>query len=481
MLLTLVANGRHTIPLAAWLSLLFLLRFARIQPRRVGLPAVWVVLFLGWAFQLRGMAPVPIAFYFVLSALYGLVLFLPFLVDRLVGSRLDVAWASLVFPTTWVAMEWLVANFTPYGSWTSMAYTQHENLVLIQLAAVTGIYGISFLIAWFAAIGCLVWERGTADSTARRSVAVYSLVMSLVLLAGGARLVLFAPDAPTVRVASLTEMDYDLFEGSNGSAATILDSGMTPEIEAGLQRNAHMVMDDFLARSEREVEAGAKIIFWGEANGFCLKSEEPAILARGIDFAREHGVYFGISPAVIDFTSATPLENKIILIDPHGNVAYEYWKGIPVPGPEAASQARGEAVIKTVDSEYGRLGSAICFDMDFPGYLQQAGAKSVDIMLVPSNDWREIDPWHSHMARFRAIEQGFNMIRHVSKGLSLATDYQGRVLASMDHYITADRNFVAHVPTRGVKTIYARVGDLFAWLCLAGMALLIVRGATRRQ
>jgi apolipoprotein N-acyltransferase len=95
-------------------------------------------------------------------------------------------------------------------------------------------------------------------------------------------------------------------------------------------------------------------------------------------------------------------------------------------------------------------------------------------MLDPSNDWRAIDPWHTQMASFRAIEQGFNLIRQTSQGLSAAFDYQGRRLAAMDHYQTTDYAMVSQVPTRGVRTIYSRFGDWFAWLCLAGLALLAI-------
>jgi apolipoprotein N-acyltransferase len=156
-------------------------------------------------------------------------------------------------------------------------------------------------------------------------------------------------------------------------------------------------------------------------------------------------------------------------------VSFEYWKAIPVPGPDASLQAVDDGRIQVVDTPHGRLGAAICFDMDFPGHLKQAGRQDADIMLVPSNDWREIDPWHSHMARFRAVEQGFNMVRHVSNGFSLATDYHGRVLASMDHFVTDLRDMVAVVPTRGVRTVYSRIGDLFAWLCMAGLVAAVGR------
>jgi apolipoprotein N-acyltransferase len=165
-----------------------------------------------------------------------------------------------------------------------------------------------------------------------------------------------------------------------------------------------------------------------------------------------------------------------LLIKPTGAVAWAGLKAIPVPGTEASLSARDEGKIRMIETDYGRLSSVICFDMDFPGLLHQAGRLQTDIMLVPSNDWREIDPWHTEMARFRAIEQGFNMVRQTSNGLSLATDTRGRALSRMDHFATGDRVMVAQVPTRGVTTIYSKIGDLFAWLCIITLPGLIVRG-----
>lgn len=472
-LFLLVASGRHTIPAATWLSLFFLICFVRTQPKKIGLPVVWLVLSVTWAFQLRGQAPVPGLFFAALSATYGLALFAPICVDRIVAPRFRGFISTLVLPCSWVTMEWLVASFTPYGSWGSLAYTQHENLVLMQLVAVTGIYGLSFLITWFASTGYWVWDRGLTDPGVRRGAMIYAVVMAVALFGCGVRLTLFSPNAPTVRIASLSRPDIDLFEGVAADAAKVQSGQLSEKDLNTIRANAGAMMDDLLGRADQEAQAGAKIIFWGETNGFSLKEDEPALIARGADLARKRGIYLGMSPAVYDPASDTPLENKITLIDPEGRVSYEYHKAIPVPGPEAAMQARGDGLIKTVESPYGRLGAAICFDMDFPGHLKQAGRQNADIMLVPSNDWREIDPWHSHMARFRAVEQGFNMVRHASSGLSVATDYQGRILASMDHFVTDQRNMVAFVPTRGVRTIYSRVGDLFAWICIAGLVAMV--------
>jgi apolipoprotein N-acyltransferase len=115
--------------------------------------------------------------------------------------------------------------------------------------------------------------------------------------------------------------------------------------------------------------------------------------------------------------------------------------------------------------------------MDF---LRQAGRQRVDILLAPANDSREIDPLHSRMAAFRAIEEGFNLILHISLGLSLLTDYQGRVTGQMDHFQTADHVMVGEVPTRGVVTLYSRCGFVFPIACLIALLIVVAAAIGRR-
>jgi apolipoprotein N-acyltransferase len=100
-------------------------------------------------------------------------------------------------------------------------------------------------------------------------------------------------------------------------------------------------------------------------------------------------------------------------------------------------------------------------------------------MLVPSNDWPAIDPLHSQMATFRAIENGYSLLRSTSNGLSLAVDYEGRVVAATDFYTTDDQVIVAYLPAHGVPTLYAAAGDLVAWLALAALLALIAVALVR--
>ena len=161
-----------------------------------------------------------------------------------------------------------------------------------------------------------------------------------------------------------------------------------------------------------------------------------------------------------------------------GREAWRYIKAHPVPG---SPDAPGAKTIPVIDTPFGRVAAAICYDMDFPSLVRQAGRRRADIVLVPAWDWRAIDPLHSAMAACRAVENGFAMVRHSVEGLSLAVDGLGRRLAALDHFQTSRRVMFADVPTRRIRTVYSSVGDGLAWLSLAGLAAFAIGAIFRRK
>jgi apolipoprotein N-acyltransferase len=340
-------------------------------------------------------------------------------------------------------------------------------------------WGITFLIAWFAAVCNAVWEEGWNSPRARKWAYLCLGSMGMVLLLGGVRLAVFPPHANTVRIASLSKR-FVASSPSDATTARLMQNKPTPEDLVAIRKWGEDVDDDLLARAEREAQAGAKIVFWGEANAPVFKRDERALVDRGSKLASKNGIYLGMALAVLNTGKNPPLENKLVLIKPDGTVAWEYNKVHPVPGPEAAMQIRGDGKLKAVNTPFGRVSGVICFDADFPELLSQAGALRADIVLDPSNDWRAIDPWHTQMASLRAIEQGVNLVRHTSNGLSAAYDYQGRRLSAMDHYQTSDYDMVSEVPTQGVRTLYSRFGGWFAWLCLAVFLDLAIRAFRKK-
>jgi len=170
--------------------------------------------------------------------------------------------------------------------------------------------------------------------------------------------------------------------------------------------------------------------------------------------------------------------DESILLDPQGLVLWRYQKAHPVPGEPFPP---GDGQVPTVQTPYGRLSTVICFDGDFPGTIRQAGQAGADVLLMPSEDWREIDPYHTQVATFTTIENGFSLVRQTSQGLAITVDYEGNVLAASDYFTSDPQVMVAYVPMQGVHTIYATIGDLFAWLSLAGLVALSGVALARRR
>src|SRR5260370_16117425 len=392
----------------------------------------YVLLVAAFAFQFRGMVAIPGVAYYIFLALLGIPLVLPSLIDRLVAHKLSCLPASLVFPTAWAATEYVLSRGL-YATWGSAAYSQYGNLALLQVLSVTGLWGVTFLIGWFAAVCNWLWKEGLDSKRARGGARLCVGTIAAVMLLGGARMALFPPSSQTVRVASISKRNVEP-ELSEAVFRRMFQDNATSEDMVVFRRWAAVMDDDLLSRAEREMQAGAKIVFWGETNAPVLKEDETAFVARGGRIAAQYHVYFGMSLGVLNRGRALSLENKLVLIQPNGQVAWEYNKARPVPGPDAALQMRGDGKLRALDTPYGQVSSIICFDSDFPQLLAQAGALRTDVMLDPSNDWRAIDPWHTQMANFRTIAQGFNLIRRTNQRLSAAVDYQGRRLAAMDHY-----------------------------------------------
>jgi apolipoprotein N-acyltransferase len=423
------------------------------------------------------MIPIPGIFYYIFLVISGISALLPYIADRLVARHLNGVSNTLVFPATLVAAQFVYSH-GPMGSWGSIPYTQAGNLPLLQLLSVTGLWGITFLIGWFAAVVNWTWQQGLTSARAWHPLALFAGVYLSVINLGGARLALFPPASPTVRLASLSPTK-DGVQIPDGLLKTVIGGKATDQQTAQFRTATSAGQDELLTRSEREATAGAKIIFWSETAAFVLEQDEPGLLERGRALASKFHVYLGMALGTWTPGRPYPLENKFVLIEPTGQMAWQYLKARPTPGPEATMSVKSDGRLRQRDTSYGRLSAAICYDTDFPRFMAQAGAQQADVVLSPAGDWRAIDPRHTEIASFRAIEQGFNLVRQSNGSLSAAYDYQGHRLASMDEYQSADLTLIAQVPTRGVRTIYSHLGDWFAWLCV--VAVLALTGFAWRK
>lgn len=481
MLLALAVHTNWHVATAAWLFPVFLLRYARLRPARRGLLRVGYAVGLAQLVWLASTGMVFVPPILGLFAVLAVVQTLPFAADRLVAARTNSAAGTLAFPVVLVCGEYLFTQLVDFGDYGVLGFTQHGFLPLIQLASVTGVYGVSFVVAWTASMAHWVWQRGLRWPKVRRGVLVWAGVLAVVLGAGGVRLWCFAPTTKTVRVAGISA-------GRAAERATeraLKTSGVQAWRPRELMRAAPdrvrtalaPVVDDLVASTEREARAGARIVVWPETQARVLAVDQPRLLARVAAIARERHVYVDTAYA-LSIPQAPYVRNVATLVTPEGKVAWTYDKTHPTP---MEPMRPGKGSVPVVDSPYGRLATVICYDADFPGLMRQAADKGTGLIMVPANDWLGFESLHAQRAVFRSVEYGYAMVRQSVHGVATAVDHQGRIRGAAN-YFTADRQtLAAELPAQPrTATVYGEIGDLFALLCVAGTVGVVAVGVAVR-
>tara|TARA_R110000782_G_scaffold270474_1_gene371614 strand:- start:16860 stop:18443 length:1584 start_codon:yes stop_codon:yes gene_type:complete len=484
-------GGRWDIALAAWFAPIFLLRFLRDSTPVVGLGLCWLVSVAGcvyWGVQLG----IPIQLSWLISLVYGTIFSLPFFADRLLTPRMGVIGKLLVFPAAYAAIEWIMGSFSPLGTSSGLrAISQTENLPLLQLVAVTGPYGIGFLINSLGTTANLLWER-PASAKAHKAAIVYGVILLIVLFGGAARMAFSAPPEAYVRMAGITpsmhaqEAARSMIEGRQpGTGDAIVDPDVI-KAATGLfeskeelaetdpkvtQAAFNVVYDDLLASTRAAAQAGAKVVIWSEtAASVASQADLPELLAKVGQVAREENIYINVA------VGQPFSRNQTHLVGPDGNPVWSYDKNYPVPVLEPVEPRMSP--VPVAQTPFGRLSSVICFDGDFPA-LNRVNS---DIMIIPGFDWPEVGRMHTlKAARLRAIENGYALIRIAYHSQSAAFDRLGNVLATQDTTGPDAHIMYADVPAKGARTLYNRTGDVLGWMSFAGIIAAIAFALFRRK
>lgn len=406
--------------------------------------------------------------------------------------RTHFGW-TLAFPVLWTVREFWETQ-GDIGTFASVANTQYPFAWLVQIVSVTGLWGITFLMYWFASVAVWAVRAYTDRRSFALGLSLYAFVLVTVLGFGAYRynhnevaetqnLSVAGVTVPNLRVLEALYADEtgktiridpkaspvspQLRVANQGLVAFIEDSTPT-RFRRGLAA-IQQQQDSLFSLSERAVARGAGLVMWSEGSALLQKRDEPALVRRGQAFAARNRVYLLMAVGAILPGKLTAerlfLENKTILIDPSGQITNVFYKNHPVPMAERSKP--GDGTIPAIQTRYGTIAPSICYDAEHIGTMRQLGRQRVGLLLLPSGDWYGIAPYHSYMAVFRAVENGCSLARQVSGGLSVFTDYRGKVLASNDYFSDGDKLTVVKLPVAHVSTFYARFGNWLAWGCVA--------------
>jgi apolipoprotein N-acyltransferase len=397
----------------------------------------------------RELMPLGVLLLIVLgpSLVFGLIV----LVYRGFALRGQLFKAMFSVPLLWVAFQYLQEFRSVHSTFGNVAYTQMDFLPVLQIAALTGIWGIDFLLLLLPAAVAVLFLPGTAVQ--KRNVAVAAGGILVAALGFGVYRLHEAVESPSVTVGLIaTDADQTLFPRG---AATL---------ELVKQYAAHI--PDLVAQGAQVVVIPEKI---GRIAGIDLAQADAIMEAA----AREQRITISIS------FEHSPNLNETRLYSPDGALEATYEKHHMLPPFESHLLPGTKRVV--FERPSGKWGMEICKDMDFPLLSRQYANDGAGLMLVPAWDF-VTDGWlHGRMAILRGVESGFSIARAPRQGILTITDDRGRVLAERDTGSAPFATLVASVPVRNERTLYDRAGDWFAWLDLVFTVIVFASIPYRRR
>jgi len=360
-------------------------------------------------------------------------------------------WSALVaFPAAVVAFEFARNLLGPHGTGGSLAYSQIRCLPFLQLASVTGPWGITFVLLLFpAGVALAVHLRASNAAKSERMLTVTLAITVAVWVFGAVRLAV-PQQGPNVRVG-LAASDHDV-------------------APAGAPTNR--LLDGYAADIQTLAAQGAQVVVLPEKIGMMDDSAvagEDAILQRLADRTGTTIV------AGFDREMAGEARNQARVYRP-GAVVATYNKEHLLPPFELKFTPGTRQVLLPEAAD--RWGVAICKDMDFTGLSRTYGRDGAGLMLVPAWDFNIDRAWHGHIAIMRGVEDGFSIVRAAKNGYLTVSDNRGRILAERRSDAAAFAALLANVPSGHSRTVFLLLGDWFGWLCMAltvwGVARLVI-------
>ncbi len=397
-------------------------------------------------------------------------------------------------PALWTALEYVRMYLFSGFPWELLGYSQYRLLPLIQMTDLTGVYGVSFLVAmanggiFLVLLFALRADWQGRQVQGRMVIAATSLM--LLCLTGVWTYGEFRIRATDQAAAVAQQKKISVIQGNVDQAVK-----WDPAFQV-------TTIAKYNQLSETAAEEKPDLMVWPEtATPFYFLTPHERKLNRMVQAGiRKAGTYFLIgSPSYVRTPEQLDYFNSAYLLNPLGYVLGKYDKVHLVPYGEYVPLKKwfpfvGKMVAEIGDFKSGemgatlawedaKLGMLICFEGIFPDLARAMTKNQADLLINITNDaWfgKTSAPYqHLSMTVFRAVENKRCLVRSANTGISGFIDPVGRCTAATPLF--EDAVLTRTVPLLKIRTIYSQVGDVFALACLVGVLLFIARRYTKNK
>ena len=381
-----------------------------------------------------------------------------------------------IVPVIWTGLEWVRSWMLTGFPWGSMGYSQWNNICAIQIASITGVHGVSFIVVLLnAAIANLI----RTYAFRRRQLKATALPVLIV-------------------IASLV---YGVFTILTPHQATstieiALVPGNVPQDEKWQKQNLTKIFKKYMNLIKKADATRPHLIVLPE-------TAIPGAIFSGQNAYRQELEQL-LSDQQINLLIGAPhydnpnrrdskVYNRVFLLSPSGDELGTYSKMHLVPFGEYVPLSRYLPNLiqfkpyepgKSIDlfpipsTEDAQMGVSICFESVFPNHFRKFVKKGATVMGILTNDaWYEgtaAPDQHFSVASLRAVENRVPVFRCANGGISCIIDSHGSIITKRIQPNDTKDYLIAQIPVGEQRhTLYTRYGDWFPILCFVVSVILL--------
>jgi apolipoprotein N-acyltransferase len=385
----------------------------------------------------------------------------------------------IVAPVLWVCLEYLKSHILTGFPWANLGYSQHLNLVLIQIADVGGVFLLSFMI--------ILLNVAFYQVISKRNKQAYVLALCVLVIWAGVY---------AYGVIRVKQIDQAMMQAPSMEVSLIQGN-----IDQSVKWNPRFQEQTLNYYEELSMQAPPSmrgLIVWPETAVPFLYQDSGEFQNRVRELAIETNSWllFG-SMSYAPHDESTDYYNSAYLLTPEGEISGKYDKVHLVPYGEYVPLRNIFPFVSALTAGIGdfaggkgyevlemgerKIGVLICYEAILPQAVRHYKMSGADLLVNITNDaWFGMTsaPYqHLSMTIFRSVESRLYLVRAANTGISAIVDPMGRLIAKTE--IFTRQKLAGSVRFISIPTIYSRFGDWFVWVCylfLAGMILWSIKG-----
>jgi apolipoprotein N-acyltransferase len=394
---------------------------------------------------------------------FGLVAGVAGRVERALWDAIDYRWWVAAAPLAWGLQAMVRIRLPGAGTDGFIVHDLFRHPSVLQPVGVVGVVGLEMAIVLVNVVIAALVMSALGHPAFPRSRALrlgVGLTAGLAIWVGWSLALLDDPPA-TVRIAAVQP-------NLDSGGILFATSGGEPDL------------GPYTELTERAVDDGAQLVVWPEYG----LSFDPCDGDKVRQLAQDTGAYIVAAYGLMGAAGPQPQHfNEAVLVTPDGDCLGPYAKQHPVPMiNERSDSDHGTPVF---DTEVGRVGMVICYDLEFTDVSRALAAKGAQFIAAPSDDWPEMSRYHIAPLVFRAIENGVATAKADLNYDSALIDPHGRIVAEKVDPDGTTAVVVADVPLgTGQRTFWNRYAgyiDLLYLVAALAVATVIARDLLRRR